>query len=281
MGPPWAGLGQSEWAIEGRLPRNHRLLGFLKRFGRQKTHEGKATFYKRGDPLLTPLRARGSGQEEECTDVERGKETRTQRSFAEKELRAQVAGFLGLSHPSRAICDERATVSVRFGPSATRMRRAAAARTVNSDLGRRAQPATRPAWGLRSPARRTTSLPAPPLRPANALPAARRKQDGVFDCVHSTTPTWPRPPAGLTFAEQRQQKQPPQPRRRLRHRPCAPGPRQEDGGSDRGCRRRGVVLSRAAPSRPGRGGRGGRGGHCGRGASERDTRALSAAWAGL
>lgn len=140
------------------------------------------------------------------------------------------------------------------------------------------QPETRPAWGLRSPARRTTSLPAPPLRPANALPAARGKQNGVFDCVHSATPTWPRPPAGLTFAEQRQQKQPPQPRRRLRHRPCAPGSRQEDGGSDTGCRQRGVVLSRAAPSRPGRAGRGG---HCGRGASERDTGALSAAWAGL
>lgn len=143
MGPPWAALGQSKWAIEGRLPRNHRLLDFLKELGGKKLTRGKATFYKRGDPLLTPLPARGSGQEEECTHVEREKETRTQRSFAETELRAQVAGFLGLPHPSRATCDERATVSVGFGPSATRLRRAAAARTVNTDLGGRAQPASR------------------------------------------------------------------------------------------------------------------------------------------
>lgn len=49
------------------------------------------------------------------------------------------------------------------------------------------------------------------------------------------------------------------------------GQGKRDGGSGRGCRRRGVVLSCAVPSRPGRGGREG---HCGRGASVRLRGAL-------
>lgn len=53
--------------------------------------------------------------------------------------------------------------------------------------------------------------------------SAHNAQLGPGRCRHP-------PPAGLTFAEQRQQQEPSQPRgagRRLRHRPCAPGPRQE------------------------------------------------------
>lgn len=68
--------------------------------------------------------------------MECGKETRMRRSSAETELPAQVASFLGLPHRSSHTCAEKATISVRFSPSATRLRRAAVARTLNISVAR-------------------------------------------------------------------------------------------------------------------------------------------------
>lgn len=204
------------------------------------------------------------------------------RSSAETELPAQVASFLGLPHRSSHTCAEKATISVRFSPSATRLRRAAVARTLNISV-------VRPSPGP-TQARDPPSLgPEAPCLPHHLAP---RPTPAASKCAACRPPQTERrfqlrplhhsnlaPAAGRTYlrraaAAEAATAAPPSPSPSQ----CEPGPRQEDDGSDSGCRRPGVMLTRAAPSRPGRGGRRG---HCGRGASERDTRALSAVWAGL
>lgn len=232
----------------GQPPRNHGLFEFLKTRA-AKTHEGKATFYKRADPLRNPWRARISELEEECTDVERGQETRTQQS-AKTELPAPSRGLSGATSPGLPHLRRKprqdpsgSLQDAAAARGATRLGRAAAARALHTDPGRPARLTSRSG---RRPAQSGPRGAPPRSRPSpggrqlrSALPAAKRK---AFPSA-STPPLgagrqlrpgrcghWP--PAGLTFAEQRQQQQQPQPRgagrrRRLRHGPRTPGPQQE------------------------------------------------------
>lgn len=205
--------------------------------------------------------------------MERRKETKLEQS-AETELPAQVAGFLGLHHPASPTCAETAARSVRFAPGRGREARPGwdaplrlrpwaptpAARPTTRSGERPAQSGPRSA-GSAAPPRSRLSPGSGQLR--SPLPAAKRK---AFPSASAPPPGarrqlrpglyGHRPPAGLTFAEQRQQQQQPQPRgagrrRRLRHGPCAPGPRQKGCWLGPGSRRRDAVLSLAAPCPPG------------------------------
>lgn len=191
--------------------------------------------------------------------------TRT-RSSAETELRAQVAGFLGLPLPASPTCAETATRSVRFAPSITRLRRTAAAGTPGTNPVARLGP--RPAPQRPAQLRAGGALPTAPSRTRRASPA--RKCAPHAEKRFRTRPLrrsvrrqlrpcrrGHRPAAGLTFAEQRQQQQQPsQPRGAgccLRHRPCALGPRREGRRLDQEVSGQGAALSRAVPSRLERG----------------------------
>lgn len=150
-------------------------------------------------------------------------------------------------------------------------------------------PETRPVWASRRRVGRSTSLPAQPRRPATAQRAARRKEKGVSERVHSAArrraPTSPRPlrapvpgrthlrraaaAAAATAASRRRPSPSPSPW------PAHAGAAARGLLAGAGGLGGGVRRSAWPPhARPGRGGRGGHGGHCGRRASGRGLRLL-------
>lgn len=225
------------------------------------THKGKATVLKRADLLRSHLRKDiRAGGETHRRGVRKGNQDGAI-VYRNTSPPAPVTGFLGLPYrppppaPKRRQDPLGSPRDAAVARGATRQASAAATRALGTDPGRPARvplgPETRPARGPRRAARHTTPLPVEPRRPVTAWPAARRKQKGVFERVHSTARSQLRPgrrghqsPTELTFAEQgQQQKQQPQPHgagRRLRHRRCTLRPRREGrflglGGSAAGC----------------------------------------------
>lgn len=213
-GPQPAALGQSERALEGSLPRNHSLLEFL-RIRAAKTHKGKATIFQNSRSPAHPAASQGirAGGRMHRPVERQGNENGAifDRNTTPPRLsrRLSRATSPALPHLHRNGYKLRSVRSktllwceappgwgarLRQGPWALTPATRPACRSDPSPAPARDPPSAR---GPRRPAHHTTPLAAEPGRPATAQPAARRKQKGVSECVHSAArravPTSPRP----------------------------------------------------------------------------------------